>query len=65
MNTNELFLLICKTKENMLNLTNEKLKKFKINFYANSQKTWQLDLLWEYLWDDISLEEAKKILKIN
>lgn len=60
-----LLVLICKTKENMLNLTNEELKKFKINFYGNSQKAWQLDLLWEYLWDDISLEEAKKILKIN
>ena len=49
----------------MLKLTNEELKEFKQNFYKIPQKSWKLDLLWEYLWGDITFEEVKKIFRIE
>ena len=57
--------LICKTKKSVVKLSSENLKKYKINFYSQSFKIWQLDLLWEYIWGDISFEEIKKIFKIK
>ena len=57
--------LVCKTKESVVKLSSENLKKYKTNFYSQPFKIWQLDLLWEYLWDDISFEEIKKIFKLK
>lgn len=57
--------LVCKTKESVVKLSGENLKKYKTNFYSQPFKIWQLDLLWEYIWDDISFEEIKKIFKIK
>lgn len=57
--------LVCKTKESVIKLSNENLKKYKINFYSQPFKIWQLDLFWEYIWDDISLKEIKKIFRIG
>lgn len=57
--------MVCKTKESVIKLSNENLKKYKINFYSQPFKIWQLDLLWEYIWGDISLKEIKKILRIG
>lgn len=57
--------LVCKTKESVVKLSNENLKKYKNNFYSQPFKIWQLDLLWEYIWGDISFEEIKKIFKIK
>ena len=57
--------LVCKTKESVVKLSNENLKKYKTNFYSQPFKIWQLDLLWEYLWGDITFEEIKKIFKIK
>ena len=57
--------LVCKTKESVVKLSNENLKKYKTNFYSQPFKIWQLDLLWEYIWGDISFEEIKKIFKIK
>ena len=65
MKIKELLVMICQKKKNVLKLTNEELKEFKKNFYKIPQKFWKLDLLWEYLWCDISLEEIKKIFKIK
>ena len=56
--------LVCKTKESVIKLSNENLKKFKTDFYSQPLKIWQLDLLWEYIWGDISLKEIKKIFKL-
>lgn len=57
--------LVCKTKESVIKLNNDSLKKYKIRFYSKPYKVWQLDLLWEYIWNDISLEEIKKIFRIG
>ena len=57
--------LICVERNFVVKLSNENLKKYKINFYSQPFKIWQLDLLWEYIWDDISLKEIKKIFRIG
>ena len=57
--------LVCKTKESVVKLSSETLKKYKTNFYSQPFKIWQLDLLWEYIWGDISFEEIKKIFKLK
>lgn len=57
--------LVCKTKESVVKLSGENFKKYKTNFYSQPFKIWQLDLLWEYIWGDISFEEIKKIFKIK
>ena len=57
--------LVCKTKESVVKLFSENLKKYKTNFYSQPFKIWQLDLLWEYIWGDISFEEIKKIFKLK
>ena len=56
--------LVCKTKESVVKLSSENLKKYKTNFYSQPFKIWQLDLLWEYIWGDITFEEIKKIFKL-
>ena len=57
--------LVCKTEESVVNLSIENLMKSKTKFYSQSFKTWQLDLLWENIWGDISLKEIKKIFRIG
>ena len=57
--------LICIEKDFVVKLSSENLKKYKIDFYSQPFKKWQLDLLWEYIWGDISLKEIKKIFKIG
>lgn len=57
--------LICIEKNFVIKLSNENLKKYKANFYSQPFKVWQLDLLWEYIWGDISLKEIKKIFRIG
>ena len=56
--------LVCKTKESVVKLSGENLKKYKTNFYSQPFKKWQLDLLWEYIWGDISLKEIKNIFRM-
>lgn len=57
--------LICIEKDFVVKLSIENLKKYKISFYSQPFKNWQLDLLWEYIWGDISLKEIKKIFRIG
>ena len=57
--------LICIEKDFVVKLSNENLKKYKADFYSQPFKKWQLDLLWEYIWGDISLKEIKKIFRIG
>ena len=57
--------LICIERNFVVKLSNENLKKYKTDFYSQPFKTWQLDLLWEYIWGDISLKEIKKIFRIG
>ena len=56
--------LICIEKDFVVKLSIENLRKYKTNFYSQPFKNWQLDLLWEYIWGDISLKEIKKIFKL-
>ena len=65
MNIKELAYIICQKKENMVKLSRKELKEYKIAFYSQKYKVWQLDLLWEYIWGDISFEEIKKIFRIG
>ena len=57
--------LICVERNFVVKLSNENLKKYKTNLYSQPFKNWQLDLLWEYIWGDISLKEIKKIFRIG
>lgn len=57
--------LICIEKNFVVKLSNENLKEYKTKFYSKPFKIWQLDLLWEYIWGDISLKEIKKIFKME
>ena len=57
--------LVCIEKNFVVKLSNENLKKYKISFYSQPFKIWQLDLFWEYIWGDISLKEIKKIFRIG
>ena len=57
--------LICIERNFVIKLSIENLRKYKTNFYFQPFKIWQLDLLWEYIWGDISLEKIKKIFRIG
>ena len=57
--------LICVERNFVVKLSNENLKEYKTVFYSQPFKIWQLDLLWEYIWGDISLKEIKKIFRIG
>ena len=65
MNIKELAYVISQKRENLVKLSREELKEYKTNFYSQKYKEWQLDLLWEYIWGDISLKEIKKIFRIG
>ena len=58
----DLFLSICNLKENMLKLNRESLTKFKCDFYCQKFPIWKLDLIWQYFWDDMELNEIGIIL---
>ena len=57
--------LVCIERNFVVKLSIENLKKYKADFYSQPFKIWQLDLLWEYIWGDISLKEIKKIFRIG
>ena len=65
LNLKEYLGLVCIERTFVVKLSNENLKKYKIRFYSKPFKIWQLDLLWEYIWGDISLKEIKKIFRIG
>lgn len=65
MNIKELAYVICQKRENVVKLSRKELKEYKTNFYSQKYRVWQLDLLWEYIWGDISFEEIEKIFRIG
>ena len=65
LNLKEYLGLVCIEKKFVVKLSIENLKKYKTVFYSQPFKIWQLDLLWEYIWGDISLKEIKKIFRIG
>ena len=58
-------LYICKIKKNIVKLDTEKLEEFKAEFYSNKYDfdKWKLNLLWEYIWDDKTIEEVNASLR--
>lgn len=64
MNIKELAYIICQKKENVVKLSRKELKEYKTTFYSQKYRKWQLDLLWEYIWGDISFKEIKNIFKL-
>ena len=65
LNLKEYLGVVCVERDFVIKLSNENLRKYKTNFYSQPFKNWQLDLLWEYIWGDISLKEIKKIFRIG
>lgn len=65
MNIKGLVSVICKNKQNVIKLNGEILKKYKTEFYSQKLPVWKIDLLWEFIWEDISLEEVKRIFRIG
>ena len=65
MNIKELAYVICQNRINVLKLSSKDLRKYKTTFYSQKYRVWQLDLLWEYIWGDITFEEIKKIFRIG
>lgn len=65
----ELFLTICVLQKSIVKLKLEELTNFKRTFYSLSFPVWQLNLLWELIWQDRSAIEVasifinKKLLK--
>lgn len=59
----ELFKSVCETKQYVLKLDYGALKEFKKIFYQKEIVKWQLDLIWEFFWDDREYEEIKIILE--
>ena len=64
MNIKELAYVICQNRINVLKLSRKELKEYKATFYSQKYGVWQLDLLWEYIWGDISFEKIKEIFKL-
>ena len=59
----ELFKDVCKLKSYVLQLNGDKLRVFKTEFYQKNIAKWQLDLVWEFFWDDKTYEEMQFILQ--
>lgn len=59
----ELFKDVCKIKRYVLKLDYKTLRKFKKKFYEKNIAKWQLDLIWEFFWDDKTYDEMKFILQ--
>ena len=64
MNIKELAYIICQKRESVIKLNSKNLKEYKNKFYSQPFRIWQLDLIWEYIWGDISFEEIKNIFKL-
>ena len=56
---------ICEKKKNMIKSNNENLRTLKNEIYNQPLKEWQCDIIWEYIWGDITFEEVKKIFKMD
>lgn len=59
----ELFKDICNIKQYVIKLRGKDLQKYRNEFYLLSFPEWRLNLLWEYIWNDISYEQIKAIFE--
>lgn len=60
-----LFTHICEIKGFVLKLNSEELKHYKNVFYKQKFALWRLDLLWEFIWNDIDYETMKHVFEKN
>lgn len=61
----ELFESILKLKNEISTIDYYKLRKIKEELYKQDYPTFYLDILWEYLWDDIEMIDIIKIIGGN
>ena len=47
---------ICEIKQYVIKLKGEDLREYKQKFYKQQFAMWRLDLMWEFIWDDIDYE---------
>lgn len=62
-NFKELFSHICEIKEFVLKLKIKELSNYKKVFYNQNFPVWRLDLLREFIFNDIEYEEIKHIFE--
>lgn len=55
---------ICVEKKNIQLKRGKELEQYKKWFYSQPFKTWKLDIIWEYIWNDRTLEEITRILNL-
>lgn len=59
----DLFADICEIKAFVVKLHYEDLRNYRNDFYSQPFPEWRLNLLWEYIWGDISYNEIKAIFE--
>lgn len=59
----DLFYIICEIRFYIVKLNGEDLYNFKKVFYNLDFPKWRLDLLWDLIWDDKSLDEVAHIFQ--
>ena len=59
----QLFANICEIKKNVIQLKGKDLENCKKNFYNQKINKWQLNLLWEFIWDDKEYGEVKHVFE--
>ena len=59
----DLFYSICEIKIYVVKLRGKELEDYKKFFYNLNFPKWRLDLLWEFIWSDKTLDEITRIFK--
>lgn len=62
-NFDDLFNLICLKKDIVVKLSSNEIKKLKQEIYKFDFKKWAIDILWEYLWNDIEYDRMLFIFR--
>lgn len=62
-NFDDLFNLICLKKDIVVKLSGNEIKKLKQEIYKFDFKKWAIDILWEYLWNDIEYDRMLFIFR--
>lgn len=62
-NFDDLFNLICLKKNIVVKLSSNEIKKIKQEIYKFDFKKWAIDILWEYIWDDIEYDRMLFIFR--
>lgn len=56
-----LFTTVCYFKQSIVKLQLKELTNFKHSFYRLNFPCWQLNLLWELIWEDRCIDEVESI----